>query len=248
MKKFNIPNSMNNNKKILVSGGNGQFANELKKKNKNYDIFCLSKKEMNVVDLVSLKRHIKKISPDYFIHAGALTRPMVLHEEEPETSVKSNIIGTANVVLACMEHNLKLIYISTDYVYPGIDGNYSEKDYLKPFTKYGWSKLGGECAVMLYNNHLILRMAMNEKPFPHPKALVDMKKSLIYIEDAAKITFELLDETGIINVGGKSQSVYDFVSKTNKNIKKISLSDINDVGMAKDCSMNTNKLEQIIND
>ena len=69
------------------------------------------------------------------------------------------------------------IYISTDYVYDGISGNFKETDCMKPFTKYGWSKLGGECAVQMYDNHLILRMAMNKKPFPHPKALKDMKKS-----------------------------------------------------------------------
>jgi dTDP-4-dehydrorhamnose reductase len=119
---------------------------------------------------------------------------------------------------------------------------------MNPFTKYGWSKLGGECAVRMYDNHLILRMAMNRKPFPHPKALVDMKKSLMYIEDAAKITLQLLDENGIINVGGKSQSVYDFVKETNPNIQPITLSEISDVNMATDCSMDTKKMKKAIDD
>ena len=119
---------------------------------------------------------------------------------------------------------------------------------MKPFTKYGWSKLGGECAVQMHDNHLILRMAMNKKPFPHPKALKDMRKSLMYIEDAAKITLQLLDETGIINVGGKSQSVYDFVKEENKSVKPIYLKDISDVNMATDCSMNTEKMRNVIND
>ena len=119
---------------------------------------------------------------------------------------------------------------------------------MKPFTKYGWSKLGGECAVQLYDNHLILRMAMNRKPFPHPKALIDMRKSLMYIEDAAKVTLQLLDETGIINVGGKSQSVYDFVKETNSNIQPITLSEISDVNMATDCTMDTTKLNKVIDD
>ena len=119
---------------------------------------------------------------------------------------------------------------------------------MKPFTKYGWSKLGGECAVQLYDNHLILRMAMNRKPFQHPKALIDMRKSLMYIEDAAKVTLQLLDETGIINVGGKSQSVYDFVKETNPNIQPITLSEISDVNMATDCTMDTTKLNKVIDD
>ena len=193
---------MTKNKVILVSGGDGQFATELKKYNVDNDIILLSKDEMNVFDIRSLNFHVNSINPDYFIHAGALTRPMVLHEERSDKSIRSNIIGTANVVLTCMKYKVKLIYLSTDYVYPGIEGNYNEEDYLKPFTKYGWSKLGGECSVRLYDNHLILRMAMNKRPFPHPKALVDMKKSLIYIDDAAKVVLQILDETGTINVGG----------------------------------------------
>ena len=235
-------------KKILISGGQGEFAKELQKQNTKYEIIAPPKKEMNVTDIDSLDFKVFSNKPDYFIHAGALTRPMVINENEPDKSIKNNIIGTANVVLTCMKYNIKLIYFSTDYVYPGIDGNYDEEDYLKPFTNYGWSKLGGECSVRLYDNHLILRMAMNKRPFPHPKALTDMKKSLMYIDEVPETLLKLLDENGTINFGGKSQSVYDFVKETNSDIGKITLDEINDVNMATDCSMNTDKLKRLIND
>ena len=235
-------------KKILISGGNGEFAKELNKYNTSYKIVSPPKEEMNVKNMDDLEYYVNSQKPDYFIHAGALTRPMVIHEDSPDESINTNIIGTANVVLTCMKYNIKLIYLSTDYVYPGIDGNYNEEDYLKPFTKYGWSKLGGECSVRLYDNHLILRMAMNKRPFPHPKALADMKKSLMYIDDAVRVVLELLDGEGTINVGGKSQSVYDFVSESNPNVERITLKEISDVNMAKDCSMNTDKLKKIIDD
>tara|TARA_Y100000389_G_C17332378_1_gene448802 strand:- start:117 stop:836 length:720 start_codon:yes stop_codon:yes gene_type:complete len=235
-------------KKILISGGNGEFSKELQRHNTEYEIVAPSKKEMDITKTEDIDYFIYSNKPDYFIHAGALTRPMVIHESEPNKSIITNIIGTSNVVLACMKYNLKLIYLSTDYVYPGIEGNYGEDDYLKPFTNYGWSKLGGECAVRLYDNHLILRMAMNKRPFPHPKALVDMKKSLMYIDDASKVVLELLDEMGTINIGGKSQSVYNFVKESNPNIGKIYLNDIEDVNMATDCSMDTTKMKELLND
>tara|TARA_R100000231_G_scaffold51750_1_gene43604 strand:+ start:1119 stop:1838 length:720 start_codon:yes stop_codon:yes gene_type:complete len=235
-------------KKILISGGNGDFAKEIKKHNTKYEIISPSKEEMDVTNTESLDYTIFSTQPDYFIHAGALTRPMVIHENNPDKSIKNNIIGTSNVVLACMKHKVKLIYTSTDYIYPGVDGNYSEESAIKPFTKYGWSKLGGECAVKMYDNHLILRVSMNKKPFPHPKALVDMKKSLMYIGEAAAITLKLLDKKGTVNIGGKSQSVYEFVKKSNPNVGKVYLSDINDVNMAKDCSMNTSKMKELLND
>jgi len=233
-------------KKILISGGEGEFAKELQKYNTEYKILAPSKKDMNVTKINSVDYYIWSTKPDYFIHAGAITRPMVIHENEPEKSIKTNIIGTANVVQSCMKYNVKLIYISTDYVYEGTDGNYKESDSVKPFTKYGWSKLGGECSVKLYDNHLILRMAIQKKPFPHPKALTDMRKSYMFMDDAAKVTLQLLDENGVINVGGKSQSVYDFVKETNPNIKPITLSEVSDVNMAEDCSMNTTKMKKII--
>ena len=235
-------------KRILISGGNGEFAKELQRHNTKYKIVAPSKKEMDITKIEDIDYFIYSNKPDYFIHAGALTRPMVIHESEPNKSIITNIIGTSNVVLTCMKYKVKLIYLSTDYVYPGIDGNYNEDDYLKPFTNYGWSKLGGECAVRLYDNYLILRMAMNKKPFPHPKALVDMKKSLMYIDDASKVVLKLLDEKGTINIGGKSQSVYDFVKESNPNVGKIYLNDINDVNMAKDCSMNTTKMKELFDD
>jgi hypothetical protein len=57
-----------------------------------------------------------------------------------------------------------------------------------------------------------------------------------------------LDETGIINVGGKSQSVYEFVKETNPDIEPITLSDVSDVNMATDCTMDTTKMEEILDD
>jgi len=235
-------------KKILISGGGGEFAKELQRCNSEYDIIAPSKKEMNITEIQDVDFGVSYNKPDYFIHAGALTRPMVIHESEPDKSIITNIIGTSNVVLTCMKYDVKLIYLSTDYVYPGIDGNYNEDDYLKPFTNYGWSKLGGECAVRLYDNHLILRLAMNKRPFPHPKALVDMKKSLMYIDEASEVVLKLLDEKGTINVGGKSQSVYDFVKETNSDVGEIYLDDIDDVNMATDCSMDTKKMKRLLDD
>jgi dTDP-4-dehydrorhamnose reductase len=234
--------------KILVTGGDGEFCKHLVKIGKEHSFLTPAKSEMDVRDYWSLDSYFyqHQFKFDYVIHAGAITRPMVIHEDNPRLSIHTNIIGTANVVLACERYDKKIVYISTDYVYSGTDGNYKETDTVKPFTKYGWSKLGGECAVQMYDNHLIIRMAMNKKPFPHQKALIDMRKSLMYIEDAAKVTLKLLDETGIINVGGKSQSVYDFVKETNPDIQPITLSEIPDVNMASDCSMDTTKLEMIL--
>ena len=88
---------------------------------------------------------------------------MNLHDKDINRSIDLNIIGTANITKACVKKNVKLIYLSTNYVYPGIRGNYKEIDPVKPFNNYAWSKLGGEASVQLYKNSLILRVCMTEK-------------------------------------------------------------------------------------
>ena len=109
-----------------------------------------------------------------------------------EKSIDLNIIGTANITKICSELKIKLIYFSTNYVYPGIKGNYSETDSLLPVNNYAWSKLGGECSVQLYKDSLILRVCMTERPFLHKKAFINVKSSFMYHDEVAKILFKLL--------------------------------------------------------
>jgi len=87
------------------------------------------------------------------IHAAAFTSPPKI-DQDPLKAVEVNIIGTANVVRLCIKHNLKLVYISTDYVFRGDKGNYRENDEVFPVNRYAWSKLGGECAVRMYDSAL----------------------------------------------------------------------------------------------
>ena len=63
-------------KKILLTGGDGRFAQILKKNNKSLDIFFVSKKQCNILDLSSIYKIIKKIRPKILIHCAGLSRPM----------------------------------------------------------------------------------------------------------------------------------------------------------------------------
>ena len=208
--------------KIVVSGGSGRFAKVLQKTINSENYYFPSKTQMNILNLKSLERYLKLIKPKYFLHVAALSRPMSIHDREISKSIDINIIGTCNVVKICNKLKIKLIYFSTGYVYPGIKGNYTEKDPLNPINKYAISKLGGECAVKMYDNSLILRITMCEKPFIHKSAFYDVKTNFIFQEDVAKMIPKLLNKRGIINIGGKTQSVYNFAKKYNNKIKKIS--------------------------
>jgi dTDP-4-dehydrorhamnose reductase len=233
-------------KKIVVTGGSGRFGSYLKKIKSNHDIFFPQKKTFNILDLKSLKNYLKKIKADTVIHLAGLSRPMSDHEKNIKKSIDLNIIGTANITKICSELKIKLIYFSTNYVYPGVKGNYSEKDNLLPVNNYAWSKLGGECSVQLYKNSLILRVCMTEKPFLHKEAFANAKTSFMYHEDVAKILFKLINKKGIINVGGKSEFIYNFAKKDNQKVKKIFLNKKNKIGMPFNSSLNIKKLYKII--
>ncbi len=235
--------------RIAITGGNSKFSKELQHQNSKHTLIPLDKKILDVTNLDSIEVALKDIKPDVLIHTAGLSRPMKLHNTNPELSIQLNVVGTANCVTSCIKYGIKLIYISTDFVYPGEQGNYSEEDALLPINKYAWSKLGGECACMLYDNSLILRMAMTEKPFPHEKAFTDCFKSSIWYPDAARVTLDLIDKgaVGIYNVGGERKSIYDFVFKENFNIFKETKNNVAEK-VPNDVSMNVNKLKQILND
>ena len=229
--------------KILVTGGNGRFAKTLKKTKTNLNLYFASKKECNILNTNSILKTIKKIKPRIILHTAALSRPMEIHEKNIIKSIDSNIIGTANLVKVCSQFNIKLIYFSTGYVYEGKKGNYKEVDAVKPFNNYGLSKLGGECSVSMYKNSLILRITMTEKPFLHKKAFGNLISNFMFHEDLIKILPKLINKRGIVNVGGKSQSVYDFAKLNNPSVKKIMTKNSKKMPLQQD--MNLAKLKKI---
>ena len=232
--------------RIVITGGTGRFAHELKKIKSRYKLFFPKKKELNILKTKSIVNYLKSKKPKYLMHLAGLSRPMKIHEKFIKKSIDLNIIGTANITKICSDLNIKLIYFSTSYVYPGTKGNYKENDSLLPKNNYSWSKLGGESAVHMYRNSLILRVCMTEKPFVHNKAFHDFITNFIFHEDLAKYLFKLINKKGVINVGGKIQSVYNFVKKYNPKIKKISAKKILGRKYPLNPSMNINKLKKII--
>ena len=234
------------NKKIIMTGGSGRFAKVFKKINQKGKIFYPLKKKLDINNINSVRRYIKKIKPDYLIHCAALSRPMNIHEKDINKSISTNIIGTANIVKICSQEKIKLIYFSTNYVYPGKKGNYKESDPVLPINNYAISKLGGECAVQMYKNSLILRICMTEKPFVHKKAFKDVRMNFMFHEELAENLLKLINLKGIINIGGPTQTVFKFAKKTNKKTIKISAKKIFGKNFPLNQSMNISKYTKFI--
>ena len=202
--------------KVIVTGSGGRFGKILQKLNAKF--FYRNKNQLNILSTKSIVKNLTKYKPTHILHLAGLSRPMKLHEKNINNSIDLNIIGTCNLVKEAFLREIKFIYLSTSYVYPGTRGNYNENDFLKPWNNYSWSKLGGECAVQMYKNSLILRICMTEKPFIHNFAFKDLITNFIFHEDVVKMFPKLIKHKGIINIGGKKSSVYKFAKQYNKKI------------------------------
>lgn len=233
-------------KKIVVTGGSGRFGSILKTQVKKNFLFP-SKNELNILKKSSIFKYLQKSKPKTLIHLAGLSRPMIEHEKNINKSIELNIIGTANLVMACEKMKIKFVYFSTSYVYPGTIGNYAESDPLLPNNNYAWSKLGGECAAQMYKNSLILRVSMTEKPFVHKYAFTNMITNFIFHEDFIKIMLRIINKRGVINIGGPTSTVYEFAKKNNLNIKKKKLNNVIKPRLPLNASMNLTKLKKYIN-
>ena len=122
-------------KKIIFTGGSGKFGRVFKRLNSNRkNIYYPSSNIFDVTNFKKMEKLIRRIKPKFIIHAAAISRPMDLHEKNIQKSINTNIIGTSNIVNLCQKYQIKLIYFSTNYVYPSKKGNY--KDYSENFNTY----------------------------------------------------------------------------------------------------------------
>ena len=95
--------------RIVVTGGSGRFGSLLKVNGGKKYIFP-SKTELNILNLKSIINYLKKKKPNKLVHLAGLSRPLSIHEKDVSKSIMLNIIGTSNVVIACKQFNIKLIY------------------------------------------------------------------------------------------------------------------------------------------
>lgn len=196
---------------ILVTGGSGLLGTEL------YKLLPGARfpthQELDISDVFSILIYFNKAGsmPKIILHCAAMTKPPSV-EGDPNQAIKSNIIGTANLVHFCNTYKVRLVYISTDYVFDGKRELYKEDDPVLPTNKYGWSKLGGECAMQLSDNGLIIRTSFGPKPFPYPKAFSDQWTTREPVDITAQKIIDLLSSnlTGVIHIGGNRQTVYDY--------------------------------------
>lgn len=225
--------------RILVTGVKGQLGfdvvNELKKN--NIEAVGVDIEEMDITDAAAVKKVITESKVDGVIHCAAYTAVDAAEDNE-EICRKINAGGTKNIADVCKELDIKMMYISTDYVFNGQGETPWQpdcKDY-KPLNVYGQTKLEGELAVSeTLDKYFIVRIAwvfgVNGKNFiktmlnvgkTHDKVTVvsDQVGTPTYTYDLARLLVDMIqtDKYGYYhatNEGGYI-SWYDFTCEIYK--------------------------------
>ena len=147
--------------KVILTGGKGMLGRTLCRVLSEFEVIPTDLPEADITDAAGFDALLSTIQPDAVIHCAAMTA-VDLCESQTELAYQLNALGTANVAAACYRHNVRLIAISTDYVFEGdSDKPYNEFD--QPTggrTVYGRSKFAGEEAVRRHApDHVIARIS-----------------------------------------------------------------------------------------
>lgn len=200
--------------KVLVTGVKGQLGydvvGELTKR--NHEAIGVDIEEMDITDAVSVNKVIREAAPDAVIHCAAWTAVDAAEDEANQEKVHLvNAVGTENIAAVCKDLDIKMMYISTDYVFDGQGETPWDpdcRDY-KPLNVYGRTKLEGELAVSgALSKYFIVRIAWvfgkNGKNFirtmlnlgrSHDKLRVvnDQIGTLTYTYDLARLLVDMIE-------------------------------------------------------
>ena len=130
--------------RVFVTGGSGQLGSEVVSAFAGHRVVAPGVAELDVASRDSVLQAITSVVPDVVVHAAAWT-DVDGCELDPDRAFLVNALGTRHVAEAARIVGARVVYVSTDYVFPGDGGRpYDEWDATGPISVYGRSKLGGE--------------------------------------------------------------------------------------------------------
>jgi dTDP-4-dehydrorhamnose reductase len=212
--------------KILITGASGFLGWHISRElANNHRVYAIANRHSPVIagvdwipfdlrNTTGLDRIFDSAQPDVFIHAAAMTNVRECEANRHE-AMKVNIKATERIAEQCERNNVYLIYISTDLVFDGLRGNYSEEDSTNPISFYARTKRVAEEVVQSFvPHHTIVRMALlYGPPAPHSRSFLgwmgdgfregkpvtlftDQFRTPLYSGDAVGIIEELLARKG----------------------------------------------------
>ena len=147
---------------ILVTGAGGQLGSDVMKELKRRSIPCVGirRADLELEDITKIEEYFKTNSVTRVIHCAAYTM-VDKAEEEKELCYSANVVITSNIAKVCKSLDIPMMYISTDYVFPGNGtAEYDIDDKKGPLNFYGKTKLEGEYEVTkVLKKYFIVRIS-----------------------------------------------------------------------------------------
>lgn len=238
-------------KRVLVCGSNGLLGQRLAwlldsdpnfevlhsshHRSFAYDDVLVDYTQLDISNRGDVKSLVTSFRPDVVLNAAAMTNVDEC-ERERELAWKMNVVAVENLVEVCRRIDAKLVHVSTDYVFDGKTGNYSEEDRVNPINYYGKTKLAGENVlvssgiaqsilrtIVVYGtgvrvkNNFALWVINNLNEMKPIRCVDDQISNPTHVHDLATAMRHCaeFDTTGIFHVAGaESISRFDFAVRT----------------------------------
>jgi dTDP-4-dehydrorhamnose reductase len=233
-----------NSYNVLVTGSSGQVGSEIRELSEyySYNFFFLSKNELDITNFDMLKEFIIKNNINVIINCAAYTA-VDKAEKEIELADRINHLGVKNLSKLSYEFTIKLIQLSTDYVFDGEKHKaYTENDITNPLSVYGKTNYEAEqemfnyklknCIIIrtswihsVYGNNFVKTMLKLAKEKNEINVVIDQIGTPTYGKDLARIILEIIpninnDKVEIFNYSNEGvTSWYDFAKEIMKMAK-----------------------------
>ncbi len=233
--------------RTLLTGGSGRLGSELRRLLPG--VIAPTRAEMEVTDARQVAAALNRYRPDVLVHAAAYT-DVTRAERERAICWRVNVEGTRTIARATAERNIVLVHISTDYVFDGARGQYTEDDVPGPVRNYyGLTKLVAEDIARCVPRHLIIRTSFRAREWPHPQAFSDVYTSQDYVDvvapDIALAVRHCRDlSPGTLHIATERKSAYALARRRRPDVRPTSRLDA-PVSLPEDSSLDTSRWQAI---
>ena len=223
----------------IVILGDGLLGSEIQQQT-NWNVLSRKLTSFDVNDLEKSFSSLGKV--DIIINCIANTDT---YSDNKKAHWDINYAFVSDLIKYCNSNTIKLVHISTDYVYAGSISNASEEDVPVHCNNwYGYTKLLGDGLVQLQSNdYLLIRCTHKPTPFPYDGAWIDQVGNFDYVNVISDLIIKLVDNgtSGLYNVGTETKTMYDMASKT-----KLVNKTFTPAHVPKNQSMDITKLKNIL--
>lgn len=199
--------------KIFITGGSGHLGQKLVEYlSREHDVYAPDKNECNILDISDLKAIVNSFHPNIVIHLAAFVDTFGC-EKDIENALDVNVLGTINIVKACLKTECKFVYVSSEYVFGGNKGNYTVNDRLDPINVYGKTKAASEYIVSVLSNYQIIRAPFIKQVYP--KVFSDQYCSRYFLDEVIeKISNNIFNNPSkLIHIASERMSLYELYVK-----------------------------------